>query len=60
MNDAKLLEFIKNWLEESKLSQEGLKEENKGFRWPEWNKGYQECLDDLIKIINAYSNTEES
>lgn len=60
MNDDKLLEILNKWLEESKLNQEGLKEENKGFLWPEWNKGYHECLQDLIKIINAYPNKEES
>lgn len=49
-----LLNLIKTWNDEAIRSQEELKIENHSFEFPQWNKGYLECLQDLKRIIQEY------
>jgi len=48
-----LLNLIEHWMEFSIENQEELKLEHKGMPFPEWNKGYLDCLYDLKKIIEG-------
>lgn len=48
-----LAQVIRLWLSEAIRNQEGLKEENDTFPFPEWNKGYLTCLEDLKEIIEG-------
>lgn len=50
-----LLELIKIWNAEAIRNQEQLKKENETFEFPQWNKGYLACLEDLKGIIKENS-----
>ena len=51
MTDPKLI-AIKAWCEFMIENQEELKKENACY-WPEWNKGYLECLEDLRAVLES-------
>lgn len=55
MNDISLFYLVKNWMEFSILNQEELKNEYKGIEFPQWNKGYLECLEDLRRFVYEIS-----
>lgn len=55
MNNKQLLNLIKIWNDEAIRSQHELQKENHLFEFPQWNKGYLACLEDLKNIIKENS-----
>ena len=58
INDTAKLLAIKAWClfmikNQEELKKEWVPDEFEGYEWPDWNKGYLECLEDLRAILES-------